>query len=278
MKFYYSYFISFIFITFITVTAYSQVAINTDGAVPDGSSMLDITSTSRGMLIPRMLETERTSIASPVQGLMVYQTDNTEGFYYYNGSSWLYIGNEANNLWTRQGTNTYLTNTSDSVGIGTVSPNMELSVAGDATARNYFSVIPLWQSGSVYDVTNTTLQDLSNCDSGIEPSVYESNGNIEVKLVIRLTEANGNGNEFQLKAQYWNGSSVVSVIPVSNSDSWTWGQTNGTPYRAVVTSEWKTWSAGTNAWEIHLNGKKSSDGGGSLKFNSAYLLVRPAQP
>ena len=274
MKSNYSFFFSFIFVIFISITSYSQVAINTSGATPDGSSMLDITSTTKGILIPRMLESERAAVSSPVQGLMVYQTDNTEGFYYYNGSSWLYIGNEANNLWTRQGTYTYLTYTSDSVGIGTTSPNLELAVNGYATSKNFVSTIPLWQAGSEYDVTNTSFQDLSNCDSGIEPSVYESNGNIEVKLVIRLTESVGTGNEFQLTAQYWNGSSVVSVTPISSTDSWTWGKTNDTPYRAVVTSEWKTWSAGTNAWELHLNGKR----GTSLKFNSAYLLVRPAQP
>jgi hypothetical protein len=40
------------------------------------------------MLIPRMTVTERSSIASPATGLMVYQTDGTSGFYYYNGTVW----------------------------------------------------------------------------------------------------------------------------------------------------------------------------------------------
>ncbi|MCF6183792.1 MAG: hypothetical protein L3J56_04040, partial [Bacteroidales bacterium] len=151
---------------------------------------------------------------------------------------------------------------------------MKLDVRGFAAATNMVSTIPLWQAGNEYDVTNTTFQDLSNCEAGFEPSIYEPNGNIEVKLVIRLTEATGTGNEFQLTAQYWNGSSVINNTPISNSDSWTWGQTNNSPYQATLTSEWKTWNAGTNAWELHLNGTK----GTSLKFNSAYLLVRPKQP
>ena len=66
----------------------AQVAINGDGSSPDASAMLDITSTSKGILIPRMTQTQRDAISSPASGLMVYQTDNTVGFYYYDGSSW----------------------------------------------------------------------------------------------------------------------------------------------------------------------------------------------
>ena len=64
----------------------AQVGINT--TTPDPSSMLDIQSTAKGLLIPRMTLTDRNNIPSPAQGLMVYQTDNTPGFYYYNGSTW----------------------------------------------------------------------------------------------------------------------------------------------------------------------------------------------
>jgi len=254
--------------------SYSQVAVNSDGSSPDASAVLDVKSNQKGLLIPRMIESDRTNIASPAQGLMVYQTDNTEGFYYYDGISWKYIGNEGNDLWTRTSSNTVLSNSTDKVGIGTPTPAMKLDIRGFAGATNMVSTIPLWQAGNEYDVTNTNFQDLSNCEAGFEPSIYEQNGNIEVKLVIRLTEATGTGNEFQLTAQYWNGTSVISATPISNTDSWTWGQTDNSPYKATLTSQWKSWNAGTNAWELHLNGKK----GTSLKFNSAYLLVRPKQP
>lgn len=70
------------------VAVMGQVAINADGSAPDGSAMLDITSTTQGMLIPRMTQTQRNAIGSPVEGLMIYQTDNTPGFYFYSGSSW----------------------------------------------------------------------------------------------------------------------------------------------------------------------------------------------
>lgn len=70
--------------SFISV---AQVAINTDNANPDASAMLDIKSTSKGMLVPRMTTALRTAIASPATGLLVYDTDLNK-FYYYNGSTW----------------------------------------------------------------------------------------------------------------------------------------------------------------------------------------------
>jgi len=70
----------------LTASTFAQVGINTEN--PDASAALDITSTTKGLLIPRMTTAQRLAIASPVAGLMIYQTDVTAGFYYYNGSSW----------------------------------------------------------------------------------------------------------------------------------------------------------------------------------------------
>jgi len=70
----------------LTASTYAQVGVGT--TTPDASSALDITSTTKGLLIPRMTETQRDAISSPATGLMIYQTDGTVGFYYYNGSSW----------------------------------------------------------------------------------------------------------------------------------------------------------------------------------------------
>jgi hypothetical protein len=81
--------------------ANAQVAINTTGANPDNSAMLDVTSTTKGMLVPRMTTAERTAIASPATGLLVY--DNTLAlFYYYNGSTWISIATP-NSGWSTAG-------------------------------------------------------------------------------------------------------------------------------------------------------------------------------
>jgi hypothetical protein len=70
----------------LTATTFAQVGINIE--TPDASAALDITSTTKGLLIPRMKAAERDVISSAATGLMIYQTDGTPGFYYYNGISW----------------------------------------------------------------------------------------------------------------------------------------------------------------------------------------------
>jgi hypothetical protein len=71
----------------------SQVAINTTGNAPDASAMLDVVSSSKGLLIPRLTAAEIAGIAEPANGLLVYQTDGITGFYYYNlnTTSWVLI-------------------------------------------------------------------------------------------------------------------------------------------------------------------------------------------
>ncbi len=65
----------------------TQVAINNDASQPDPSAMLDIKSTGKGLLAPRMTQAQRNAIASPAHGLMIYQTDNSPGYYYNSGTS-----------------------------------------------------------------------------------------------------------------------------------------------------------------------------------------------
>ncbi len=77
------------------VWAQEGVAINTTGADPDNSAILDVASTTKGLLIPRMNQTQRNAISSPATGLMIYQTDNAPGYYFYNGSGWAITGSGA---------------------------------------------------------------------------------------------------------------------------------------------------------------------------------------
>ncbi len=81
------------------ITVSAQVAVNTDGSAPDNSAMLDVKSTNKGLLAPRMTLAQRNAIASPATGLMIYQTDNTPGFYYNSGTpaspAWIISCNDA---------------------------------------------------------------------------------------------------------------------------------------------------------------------------------------
>ncbi|GGG43963.1 hypothetical protein [Bizionia arctica] len=74
--------------------AISQVGIGT--LTPDASAMLDLSSTEKGLLAPRMTSAQRIAIASPIEGLLVY--DITESaFYFYKSSAWTKLGSESRN-------------------------------------------------------------------------------------------------------------------------------------------------------------------------------------
>ena len=68
-----------------------SVSINNSGVAADSTAMLDISSTTKGLLIPRMTSQHRTAIAAPATGLLIYQTDGDPGFYYYNGTTWFLL-------------------------------------------------------------------------------------------------------------------------------------------------------------------------------------------
>ncbi len=70
-------------------------SINQDGAAPDASAILDVQASDKGVLIPRMDKATRDLISNPATGLLIFQTDNDAGFYYYNGTNWKTIDDKA---------------------------------------------------------------------------------------------------------------------------------------------------------------------------------------
>ncbi len=64
-----------------------NVGINNNGSSPDASAMLDVSSTTKGFLPPRMTTVQRNAISSPVEGLVIYNTDE-KTLNIYNGTSW----------------------------------------------------------------------------------------------------------------------------------------------------------------------------------------------
>ena len=97
--------------------ALAQTGIGT--SAPDVSAALDVVSSSKGALLPRMTETERGGITSPATGLIVFQTDGTSGYYYNAGTpatpDWQQIATAAGAAITA--TNG-LTKTGNAVGLG----------------------------------------------------------------------------------------------------------------------------------------------------------------
>ena len=68
-----------------------EVGIGT--STPAATAALDVSSTTKGVLIPRMTAAQKSAISSPSNGLLIFQTDAPAGFYFYNGSAWISISN-----------------------------------------------------------------------------------------------------------------------------------------------------------------------------------------
>ncbi len=85
--------LSIIIILFLLANTFifaQNVGINTTS--PDNSAALDVTSTDKGVLVPRMTTTQRTAISTPATGLLVYDT-TLGAFYFYSGAAWTAISN-----------------------------------------------------------------------------------------------------------------------------------------------------------------------------------------
>jgi hypothetical protein len=81
------YMASLILLIFISIQSHAQVGVGT--ITPDASAQLDVSSTNKGVLVPRMSKAERDLIQSPATGLLIFQNNETPGFYYYNGTAWI---------------------------------------------------------------------------------------------------------------------------------------------------------------------------------------------
>lgn len=88
----------------------TNIMIGTTTAEP--SSAFTVASTSQGILLPKMTLSQRDAISNPTSGLLIFQTDNTPGFYYFDGTEWLNISSGNNDQGTTISVNSqYINNT-----------------------------------------------------------------------------------------------------------------------------------------------------------------------
>jgi hypothetical protein len=85
-------FVLILFALFTIGVSHAQTGIGT--TTPNVSAKLEVAATDKGLLIPRMTSTQKGNIASPANGLLIYQTDGVVGFYVNTGTS-------ASPTWTR---------------------------------------------------------------------------------------------------------------------------------------------------------------------------------
>jgi len=204
----------FIALTLLTarVATAQSVAINADSSLPDPSAILDIKSNAKGILIPRLTQTQRDGITTPAPGLLIYQTDNTPGLYFYNGSSWSTAttgggtGSSDPN-WNASGINIRNANTGN-IGIGMdADPASKVSIYSPSpiwglTHTNGDILLSTYVGGSTYGAwlgtrTNHNLHFYTN---NSEPRMtIGKDGNIGIgatQPVTKLQIGTPNGNNF----------------------------------------------------------------------------------
>jgi len=144
----------------------SQTAVMSDDQSYTGnnSAALDIKSTTKGLLIPRVTQAQRTSISTPAQGLLVYQSDGTPGFYYYDGSWRTFGGGSA-----PDGSETK------------ISAGAAITLSGTGTSGTPYligystQVVTQQQRGFLSPVTGQIIA-CSNCGPSGELQVYNGSG------------------------------------------------------------------------------------------------------
>jgi hypothetical protein len=151
---------------------------------PDNSALLDVSSTNKGFLVPRMTLAQRNAIGSPSTGLMIFQTDNTPGFYYNAGTSgspnWKLVGDGTLNL-PYSGTTSsadpafQVTNSGSGDGIkGIVVSASKTGVTGEAPNQGIFGNATA-TTGSAYGVQGTSASSTGSGVTGYGSSTSGQN-------------------------------------------------------------------------------------------------------
>jgi hypothetical protein len=244
-----------VIVTLIIVNCQSfaqGVAITSDNSNPDASAMLDVKSTDKGMLLPRMTQTQRNAISNPATGLMIYQTDGGPGIYYNAGTpaipAWSMAGSSTTQ-WLNSGSNIYYN--LGYVGIGTSTMDAQLSLANTSLAgiattgsfqigqSNTYNLVS--DNNEVQARNNGTgsalyLQywggDINACASGGTASFYgpvalsstlTSYGRIGIKTTPSY-DLHINSTDYSAEYIYspYNGGTVSNII-AAGTTSGTWG-------------------------------------------------------
>jgi hypothetical protein len=223
------------------------VGINADGSAPDNSAMLDVKSTDKGLLIPRMTAAQRASIINPAAGLMVYQTDTPSGFYYYDGTAWTAVGVSGQHyvgelygggviFWVDPNGQQGLI-VSPELNGAHIWSNITATLIGPAAESDWDglsnSIAIVGQSGHTSSAAQICLNYI-NADNGT--GVYDdwylpSRGELNdlfnnFKQVTKTLDTDGNPNTegFVIEGYYW--SSTEQYDDVAYSIPWYWGWTH----------------------------------------------------
>lgn len=222
-------------------------AINTTGAAAHNSAILDVTSTSKGMLVPRVSTAQRTAIVSPAKGLMVYDSTVNQ-FAYYNGTAWQLIST-ATNSWTVSGIDQY-SSVSGNVGIGTNAPANKLHVKGGIRV----------DSGRI-EFRNTGNSVFIGESAGINEDL-NNRGNVFVGYRSGQANTTGNGNTFLGNNAGFNTTTgtLNTAVGISALDNNTTGTSNVAVGRSALsgnTNGFNNVGLGVGALQVKTTGSNN---------------------
>jgi hypothetical protein len=205
----------------VALPAFGQVAISEGSAVPDPSSMLDVQSTAKGLLPPRMSSEQRDDIVSPAAGLTIFNT-TTNCTNVFNGTNWHELCGTCTP--PAVATYSYSDNGPLSYCLGNaIAPNSATSGPSPATS---YSVSPALPAGIVL---NTSTGQLSGTPSAVtSPANYtftaaNSCGSANIVLNIGVFDAPASISSISGSTTPIPGNSAVySVTPVAGATAYAW--------------------------------------------------------
>jgi hypothetical protein len=193
----YKYFIS-ILLSLTCILSNAQTGIGT--TTPDASAKLDITSTSKGLLVPRMTAAQKTAISLPANGLLVYQTDAPVGFYVNTGTSASPLWLRVNIDWTKSGNDiSYTTGNVSTTGnlTGGSSTSSKLSGFGAVvTLKTTGYTLAASDNGSIINMNSSTAVTITiptGLPDGFNCMVFQSGAGQIIFTGSGLTPINRNG-------------------------------------------------------------------------------------
>ena len=134
---------------------------------PNSSAQLDISSSSKGILIPRLTTAQRDAVSSPANGLMIYNS-TLKQYNFYNGTRWQSVSG------VPKGAIVLSTNFDDTTLIkegfkytGYISQDFTSQSVGDSTIAAFN-----WYKGNTYSLSNTGAP---SCSDGVS-AVYTDSG------------------------------------------------------------------------------------------------------
>jgi hypothetical protein len=234
---------------------------------PNASAALEIRSSNKGLLIPRMNSFDRALIANPANGLLVYDTTQNRFFQYQSGE-WRYFINDS--YWRISATRNWVYNSSDSIGIGVSSPTQRLDVVGNIRSRD--DVIADGKVTAAGSVSGSALQStgvLTVSSNALIGGNLTSSGDLSTNGDLNI---NNSGATFQLK----NGSSVNKGFFQLSGDDVRFGTNSGNNLGNVIVR-----MNGTNRFRFEESGRFTllADNTPTIYFssagvNKAYLQVQ----